>query len=495
LDDLGRLVVLEYVLAGERFEQYSGHLALADRGPARSILQNQRAALRERLRAALQEAYGTVSPRSPAVVVNLEPTEHMYSLEPSLEAPPLRGPTLKSGLEELIDRMLAHQFPAHPEFPVVVTALMIERVLGEVRRAIRTEDGRIEVDDKTLRPVLRQVAQPLRLGVMHELPFLLDHHWADHFNRKLAEAQQAGEVTVTVERLRAWIDDPQPMGLSRELQNLVLLVFAEQADRGFFLRGAPYQVTVERIDDEVELRAQELPDEQTWKAARERARSLLDVQTSDLCNAANVGQLVADLRARAEARKPSCDAVVSELARRLGALDVDEAAASRLQTAETARDVLGRILASTDVVHAVDALANADLPAGPEVVGESITKADEVLNVLRSDGWPIIEAAVGRPDAISVLDELRQAVAQDELHVRLAPAVDAAIASCAALLKPIKPKPPKDPTPGFDVVDSGAEDELDAATATELFDELVAKLGEPTRRLWLSWEIRRRSDG
>ncbi len=42
LKDLGMLVILEHVLTGERFGQYSNHLSPQDRQAAKSLLENQR---------------------------------------------------------------------------------------------------------------------------------------------------------------------------------------------------------------------------------------------------------------------------------------------------------------------------------------------------------------------------------------------------------------------------------------------------------------------
>ena len=48
------------------------------------------------------------------------------------------------------------------------------------------------------------------------------HLWESHFSRKIAEAAARGEP-VTVGDLRAWLDDPQPMGLPQEIADLVIL--------------------------------------------------------------------------------------------------------------------------------------------------------------------------------------------------------------------------------------------------------------------------------
>ena len=49
LRDLGNLVVMDFVLSGERFSGYAAHLSPQDQQSARAILENQRAALREKM--------------------------------------------------------------------------------------------------------------------------------------------------------------------------------------------------------------------------------------------------------------------------------------------------------------------------------------------------------------------------------------------------------------------------------------------------------------
>ncbi|MNW13316.1 hypothetical protein D3C71_2112480 [compost metagenome] len=41
LADLGRLVVLDYILQGDRFETYAGHLSFVDRVQAKALARNQ----------------------------------------------------------------------------------------------------------------------------------------------------------------------------------------------------------------------------------------------------------------------------------------------------------------------------------------------------------------------------------------------------------------------------------------------------------------------
>ena len=63
------------------------------------------------------------------------------------------------------------------------------------------------------RDEVRRIAVPLRLGDMGETHFVLRDEWQSHFLRKQAEE---GATSLTVRGLRAWIDQPEAMGLTRE---------------------------------------------------------------------------------------------------------------------------------------------------------------------------------------------------------------------------------------------------------------------------------------
>ena len=58
-------------------------------------------------------------------------------------------------------------------------------------------------------------------------------------------------------QLRKWIDEPKPMGLPKEAENLVILLFAEQTNHTFFCTAARCEATLSNLQDLLELRATE----------------------------------------------------------------------------------------------------------------------------------------------------------------------------------------------------------------------------------------------
>src|SRR5262249_8675202 len=149
---------------------------------------------------------------------------------------------------------LAHEFPAAPHFEAEIKRNNLIKVNDLVSAATQTADGRLAVD-KQLRPLLRHIANPLLLGEMgiDATHFVLGQHWKNHFGRKAAEVGG----TITVSQLRRWLDDPKPMGLPKEAQNLVILLFAQQTSRAFYLHGAPFpEPALTNLPDACELREQ-----------------------------------------------------------------------------------------------------------------------------------------------------------------------------------------------------------------------------------------------
>src|SRR5262249_41020519 len=192
---------------------------------------------------------------------------------------------------------MADDYPAHPKFEAEVKSSNLRKVYDVVVQAARREDGRVEVE-RTLRPLIRQIANPLLLGELgpDATHFVLGQHWKNHFTRKAAQSGAA----LTVGQLRKWIDDPRPMGLPREAASLVILGFAEQTNHTFFEHGGPQEGTLAKLPDLFELRQTRLPEEAAWALAVQRAGSILGITTvSPLRKAANVGLLASKTKEEA----------------------------------------------------------------------------------------------------------------------------------------------------------------------------------------------------
>jgi hypothetical protein len=407
-------------------------------------------------------------------------------------------------MQHLLSQALEHEFPAAPHFEAEIKQSHLKKVCEQVLAAAQTADGRLPVD-KPLRPLLRQIAGPLLLGEMgiDATHFLLGQHWRTHFTRKAAEAGGA----MTVSQLRCWMDEPKPMGLPKEAQNLVLLTFAAQTNRTFCLHGTPYDVTLSNIPDNCELRQQKLPDEGAWEPAVQRAGSIFGVAVSRLLTAANVSTLTAGVQQKAGQTRRGCQAYCQRLRERMVRLGLEPDSTDRLRTATATLALVERIQ-NAEQDEVVERLARAEIATSEAAMGECVGKAAELEGNLDTAGWDIFEA-VGkltderRGPAEEILAEVQRALQSDEHVVQLAPALKGAQAKAVRLLT--KPTPPPIPRPvdttkppaveppppaGRKVVSQGSEQDLSLPAAKKLLANLDAGLKSgQSARVNVSWTI------
>jgi hypothetical protein len=437
---------------------------------------------------ALLQAYG-VAPSEPAVVdTSFTPGERFHSLDPSFAPAPPVASTLREALESLLDQALAHQFPAHPHFDVEVKRGELRKVLDQVRRAAATPDGRIVVEQPQ-RAALRGIANPLRVGEMHEQGFVLGDHWRRHFLKREAEN---GGGALTVGSLRGFIDEPKPMGLPRAVQNLVICAFAEVEDRAFVASdGTVVAGELERLEDDLELREQQPPDLGRWREASGRAAAVLGVAASPSPSASAAAALTAEVRTRAGERRHEAESLVAELGNRLDQLGLDPANSDRLRTARAGAELV-RTLSDEPAERAIDVLAEADMGSGPDALGRSVSSAGAVLDRLRATSWPVLKAAGELSDhrserARSLHAEARDLLARDELSMPIGPVLARLEEQAAALLAEVA-SPPPPPPPQLER--AGERKGLEARQARELLEGILAVVEhEPGSRLDVTWRV------
>ena len=186
--DLGSLVVLDHILSGENFGRYVDHLQPADRPVALEVLRNQRSALAIKVLQRLESAYG-IRPAEPgALEASHDLADHFQSLEPTFQPRPPVGAGLGEAARKLVEQALAHQYPAHPEFPEPVRNADLKVVLEHVRRAAADPAGRTFVEKPADRRVMIRVAVPLKLGEQGETHFAVSSYWREHVTRMQARA-------------------------------------------------------------------------------------------------------------------------------------------------------------------------------------------------------------------------------------------------------------------------------------------------------------------
>lgn len=402
LADLGRLVVLDYLLQGERFETYAGHLSFVDRVQAKALAKNQLDQLRIKLRSQLEVAYGVSTEPRDAVSNPLTADQQFRTLDSTLSPRPPVGADFKSAFESLLGQLFAHQYPAHPEFDTEIKTAVIRKIWPEVQKAIEAPGQRGLVQDSALRKLVRSVVNPCQLGQMGETHLLIEPHWSSRFSQSHA---RDGGGPITVAKLRQWIDMPAPMGLPLELQNLIILAFAASTNRRFTMHGGPHEPSVDNLPDELELREQSLPNASDWQGALQRASSLFGLTLGQTLNASNVGKLVDEVRQKAAEKREAVTSLVVQVRDRAGRYAAG-ATGARQQTAESAQALVAALASAADS-EVVATLAAADLQTSEAAVGRALGQAKICVDALEASSyWQLF-------DGVRDLNDHRLAAAQD----------------------------------------------------------------------------------
>ncbi len=506
--DLGLLVILEHILTGERFSQYSNHLSPQDRQGAKSLLENQRSVLRQRVQNHLDAAYGldAITPGSLDTSHQLEQHEQFFSLWDGFDPQPPVAANLGSAMIHLLSQALASEFKAAPDFEAEVKLSNLKKVYTVVSESTQSPDGRVAVD-KTIRSLIRHIANPLMLGEMgHDAThFVIGHHWRNHFSKKAAETAS----TISVGQLRKWIDQPFAMGLSKEAQNLVILLFAEQSNRTFLRHNVPVEGSLTSLPDDLVLQEQKLPAQSEWDTAVVRAGQFFGEAPSPLLKASTVASLSTAVKKKASDSRGACSAFCERLKDRMAKQGITPAVADRMKTASATQALVDRLNAS-DASQIVAMLATAAIATTEPAMGECLSKAAQLTGIIDGTNWEIFDAIGKLTDdrqakAASIRESVRQALEADEHVIALGPALKEAQFKAVRLLtestKPAeaspgpRPKETKPPKSQRQVIASESRDDLTLADAKTLLGKLAQELQKGQGiKLNVSWIIEEGGD-
>ncbi|MGC4888067.1 BREX-2 system ATPase PglY [Micromonospora sp. DT227] len=471
-NELGKLVIIDKLLEGQRFDSHAEHLNPDDRRRAHGALTNQRSALLAKMQGVLRQAYGLATKQSSDVQLGFD--DHLQSLTRALEPTLPMGATFNDALRSLGDQMLSQQYPGHPDFdpdrkgePLRLPE--VRTVFGYVQQAVESPEGRVEVE-RAHRLTVRRIVNPLRLGTMHEAAFVAEGEWAQHFHQKAASEGITGELRVA--DLLRWIDEPKPRGLDPIVAQLVVAAFAEQTDRAFYLHGSQVMPVPEigRITADHSLREESLPSEEDWEQARARAAAIFGFQPLALRRGRLVGLFGRDLITQASRHREAAHALVAELKQHADQLQLNRDS-GRLATARAAAELIEALATARTSKDAIERIARADLAGPPDRMGRSISSAGAIAAALAGASWDNFEIVADLPepyagDAAPILSELRRVAKADELTAPLAPAMRRAQAETVDLIRratrklPPPPPPPPPPTATErEVITRGASDQ------------------------------------
>ena len=488
--ELGRLVIVEYLLRGDNLEQHSKQLSIYDRTAARQLLEGLRHTLTQKVQMALEAAYGLRN-ASPGTLDNDSElgAEKFQSLERRFQPQPPHGANFKQALEGFLGQALAWEFPKHPEFGREVKKSELQKILDVARKANRDPNRRVHVEDKKVREILSQVADPLELGRMRDNIFVLSTTWADRFTRHSA---QVSDAKVSVLDLRRWTDTPELRGLLREVQDLLILVYADQTQQSFHLHGAPIQASVGEVSDEAELRPFQGPSEEEWRAAREVAAKGFGVAVSELLDPDNLNSMA--IRVSAVLNEHGRHArelpgLVKQVLISLGMSENEVMATPRYRTALAVAELV-ESAPEKDSTELVRAIAVARIETSAAAMGTSL-KFSGVASETLDSGKHDIFNAVGEIDQIAgarIRGRVRDVLAADEYDQRLDPRW---IELQAEALKVLRGK--KQEKESRDATESGTFKGLDAAGIETAARELIEKLkaDDGGHRLDIDWRLYR----
>jgi hypothetical protein len=420
--DLSNLVVINYVLERDRLADLTQNLTADDRHRARTQLESRRSALTVRLREALRRAYGVNSP-DPA---DLGPRadEQVLSLTPELELRMQAGQGLRGALERLCFTLLDRLYPGHPDFDpngrgVDLKVAELETVVQVVDLAAQDKVGRYEVPRADI-PTMKKIANPLKIGVMHEAAFVLGHEWP-----QLIERKSAGLEQVSVGQIRGWISEEQP-GLPDSVRDLAVICYAIQADKAWVRGGQPMSMPqLIRLTDDMALRGQELPSEEEFEHASRRAEAIFGVSREPVRSARSVQAIAQAVRQRASALMPSAESLVSALDKHAATLGLEKDS-PRMVTARVTVKLLNRLTAATEPTQTLRLLADAKLTRENAIYVAHLGSASDVAAELSRRNWKVLDEFASRagsgddPQAAAIMSALREAARRDEHEMPLA---------------------------------------------------------------------------
>jgi hypothetical protein len=511
--DLGKLVRIEALLKSDQnFDRHTRNIPAADRESVRGLLRQQQSALQSRLNDALKSAYGLTACMD-GVVDDVALDELFHSLDPALVPQMPAAATLGDAMRSVVERALASQFPGHPDFGSGswFGRAALGKVLECCRRGVADAAQRME-PDQTERKYMWEIARPLGLARMtgQDSAAVLGTEIFEQLDRARLQRPD-GEVKVG--ELRRALDEPIRRGLVRDMQDLVILLYADRMKLRMMRYGASVNdAQIGRLDDDVVLRQMPLPSEAHWAAAVQVMNTVFGCGLSTTMTVNAFGRFNNDVdRIRAErggAVRELCEALVSAEAAPYCSRE-----GSRWKTADVSRQLL-------DVMVPGDEIGRLVKIAGftrerLQAMGRSIATSADVSRLLRATSWPVfamIERLTGERAARAalILTRVRSVLATDEADAALAAALDGAVREANQLMLEqadggiaAPPQGPTGPETGKPITaGSGTTGgtvrpprtrSLRGAAAADTrasVDELLSELAQhPSARVNLTWEI------
>lgn len=437
LHDLGRLVILDYLLTGhgDRWTNHANHLSEADQSQARVILESQRNALRDGIRSAMLQAYGAATVE-PGTLADTDTDEVLLSLSRQHQPAVPGERTLSGVLEAAIAHAWNDTYPKHPAFlpadrPVTVKELTA--VVEHMMRAIGDPEHRVPLEGDVAG--VRRITDPLQVGRTSETHFLFGSEYFDTWERAITTGlsrrgiDPTGAVTVAdlQEVLR---ETPLGSGLTDPVLDLVVIGWAILHQRAWMrYSGAITQPAPGAVFADMELHPQDMPKDAEWNTARDRAGAIFGIEAPKYLTAANVTTLARAVHEAAMAHRESSRALVPALTEASAQRDIRVSA--RLQAAQDSATLVNALCALAGL-PLLQRLASASFDATDQEIGRSMKSAAAVARSaegLDPERLRPLAAGAEQPGeagrrAREILQALDEALAAHELSSPLHKAID-----------------------------------------------------------------------
>lgn len=398
MEDLALLVKLDWLFtgSGDRWTENSDHLSATDRAQALGILKNLESGTRTAFDNLLKQAYG-IEPADPKqITAESQQFDVLTSLTRNFQPQLPPAANLENAFLNIIDQAFSATYPNHPRFEPAdneVTARNFETVRDYVEQASTHRDGRVPTNPGADRTAVRRIAGPLRVGKATEDHFLFDQTSFDYWATELDRAAQNAEP-VTVKALQDHIESLTPAwGLRPEARDLVVSAWALLRKRAWFEAGSAITAPpLGKLRANIELRAEQLPEQQAWDDARANAAKLFGyTMARTYLTGANVADFATHVRTHATELAASLGSLVDELQQAYGRLDAVAGAGDRLSAAQALQQAVEFLGHTSGNVAVIDALAGIALQVALETAGQIGADAPRDTVTLRNFKWPLVE--------------------------------------------------------------------------------------------------------
>ncbi|MFV2025947.1 phage resistance protein [Micromonospora sp. LOL_028] len=463
---LAQLSKINYLLGGtgERYNDAVRDWSVSERQQGRVYLQQRQTQLRGTVTNALKQAYGVAAPQPGDVVEDSVGVLHTLDDAVDGELGDPRGGTLAQAFHNLTGQLLAATYPGRPALPEdekPPTSAELAKVLTYARQAVADPTRGVTVPATDQR-TLRRICNNLQLGELADHRYVLTtstSYWTRHLLQRAAA--DGYRDSFPVHRLRGHLDQPEPRGFDRSLQNLILCVFALDHQLAWYLNEG--QVTVDRVDavtDAHELKFPPMPSDTDWHRAIERAQHLFGQVLPAWLIPANLAKAAAQVRKVAAERGPAVSDLLDQLTAHAGTLGLDPAAdTGRIGVTRRLARLLTDLRHERDDVVLIAQLAGADLgDIDDATAGTAIASAPTMVRALRDTQWAVLTAitsmAADDERARALVDRLHTAAGHHQHSLDLVGELHAVFGAAAALLAERRPtstpSPPPDPDPAPD---------------------------------------------